>query len=208
MRREQPARFWEPLCQQGLLAFQRQHSNGRRRALAKSTPRLILGFLARTVQSSLNVDHHPSSNLTRQQRWRHRNCFTQADYFGRNRVEPGDIEITSQTCPGFKPGWARTHHTVDPGERHAAQNERRDRRRKIHSPSQTASGNYPAVLGCGANVGKRVTANHIDRPRPPRLLERFSWVREFRPSQHLRGAQAFQKRNSASSDLLLMAATR
>ena len=87
MRPAEPARFREPLCRQRLFSSYLSETG----VVEVHSPR-VLNFPVRIDQSPLHVNNHSSANLSRQERWRRRNRFTQADSMS-NRVELGNIEI-------------------------------------------------------------------------------------------------------------------
>ena len=92
----------------------------------------------------------------------------------RHRRELVAVEIERQAPPGLEPPRRRALDAVDPEERDAAQDERRDRRGQVHAAREPAGGDRAAVAGLRQHVGERRRADAVDRRRPLLLAERLA----------------------------------
>src|SRR5262249_30622823 len=89
------------------------------------------------------------------------------------------VEIGPQSPPGLPPPLQRTHHGIHADERYATQDERRDRRWKIHPTGQSAGGDRAAIAGHRQHVGQRGRPNGIDGAGPALSAERFGRADEL-----------------------------
>src|SRR5262245_32811938 len=111
---------------------------------------------------------------------------------GADALELSDVEVARETLPRGLTHFARRHHAVDAEQRHAAQDERCDARRKIHALRETARGDETAVLRLRARVYECVAAHRIDDGGPALLLHRLARLRELVAVDHLARAEGFE----------------
>ncbi len=102
------------------------------------------------------------------------------------------VEIVGEPFPGFLSARQRTHRRVDPDQRHAAQDEGRDRGRQVHSAGEPACGNRAAVPRHRQHVGERGRAYRIDAAGPALLAERPCGSRELVARDDLARTQALE----------------
>ena len=60
-----------------------------------------------------------------------------------HRGEFARLHVGRQSLPSLPPPFQRTHHGIDADERHPAQDEWGDRRRKIHPPANPQAATAP-----------------------------------------------------------------
>src|SRR5271166_2106831 len=80
-----------------------------------------------------------------------------------HRLKLGAVEVGGEPRPGLEPAWARAMDALDPDQRDAAQDERRDRRGQVHAAGEAASRDRAAVTGLRQHVGERRRADAVDR---------------------------------------------
>src|SRR5262245_39226937 len=99
------------------------------------------------------------------------------------------IEIRCQSPPSLASPVQRTHHGIDADERHSAQNEWRNRRRKIHSAGQPTGGDRAAIARHRQHVGQCGRPNTVNAAGPPFLAERPDGADKLLAFNNLAGAQ-------------------
>src|SRR5450755_371655 len=109
-----------------------------------------------------------------------------------DQVECGGVEVLRQPFPGLAPQGNRRHHAVDPGECHAAKNERHDGAWEIVTLGQPAGRDDAGVTGLRQRVGQRVAADRIDHRAPALLLQGLARSGELGPIDDLAGAELLQ----------------
>jgi hypothetical protein len=87
-------------------------------------------------------------------------------------AEFAGIEIGCQSPSSLASPVEGTHHGIDTDERHSAQNEWRNRRRKIHSAGQATCGDRAALARHRQQVGQCGRPNSVNAAGPPFLAER------------------------------------
>ena len=105
-------------------------------------------------------------------------------------VDCGGIEILRDSGPRRPPQADARAHAFDAEQRDAAQNERRDIRRKLHAADIAAGGDGPIEARLRKKIGESDAADSVDADSEALLLQRLSGSGQFVAADDLGCAEA------------------
>src|ERR1700733_11647833 len=127
-------------------------------------------YIGMQRQSAVHIDDDTTADLAGDDLLRSCGDLAETDDLA-DALESRGVEVPCEAIPGGLTQLARRHDAVDAEERHAAQNEGRDARGKVHALSESARGDESAIARLRAGVRESVTADRVHDCRPLFLLQ-------------------------------------